>query len=71
MGFGSFFSDIKNPQVMIQVGQKGDVGILEMTDLLFTVRGSTAGAILMEWNVHADAQGSGKINTQETLTVRH
>jgi hypothetical protein len=30
-----------------------------MTDLLFTVNGPTAGAILVEWNVHESTQGSG------------
>lgn len=28
--------------------------------MLFTVKGATAGAILMEWNIHAHMQGSGK-----------
>jgi len=28
--------------------------------MLFTVQGPTAGAILMEWNVHESTQGSGK-----------
>lgn len=27
--------------------------------MLFTVKGSTAGAVLMEWNVHESTQGSG------------
>ena len=27
--------------------------------MLFTVQGATAGAILMEWNVHEGTQGSG------------
>jgi glucan 1,3-beta-glucosidase len=29
-----------------------------MSDLLFTVQGATAGAILVEWNVHEAGQGS-------------
>jgi hypothetical protein len=28
--------------------------------MLFTVQGATAGAILVEWNVHGSTQGSGK-----------
>jgi hypothetical protein len=59
MGTGSFFSDIKNPKVMVQVGQPGDSGVLEIVDMLFTVKGTTAGAILMEWNVRESTQGSG------------
>ncbi|RYP46686.1 hypothetical protein DL768_007158 [Monosporascus sp. mg162] len=58
MGTGSFFEDSSNPQVMVQVGKKGDRGSLEIVDMLFTVKGPTAGAILMEWNVRGDSQGS-------------
>ncbi|KAI8623454.1 hypothetical protein F5Y19DRAFT_458390 [Xylariaceae sp. FL1651] len=43
---------------MVQVGNKGDVGDIEIVEMLFTVKGSTAGAILMEWNVAAKTQGS-------------
>jgi glucan 1,3-beta-glucosidase len=60
MGTGSFFEDASNPQVMVQVGNPGDSGIIQISDFLFTVKGATAGAILMEWNVHESAQGSGK-----------
>jgi hypothetical protein len=59
MGTGSYFGDIKNPKVMVQVGQPGDSGVLEIVDMLFTVKGATAGAILMAWNVHESTQGSG------------
>lgn len=31
---------------------------LEISDMLFTVKGPTVGAILMEWNILADKQGS-------------
>ena len=58
MATGSNFSDINDPQVMVQVGQLGDVGSVEITDLLFTVSGPTAGAILMEWNIQEETQGS-------------
>lgn len=59
MGTGSYFGDLKNPKVMVQVGQPGDSGVLEIVEMLFTVKGATAGAILMEWNVHESSQGSG------------
>jgi hypothetical protein len=45
---------------MMQVGKVGDQGVIEITDMLFTVKGPTAGAILMEWNVHERSQGSGE-----------
>ncbi|KAL4956505.1 pectate lyase superfamily protein-domain-containing protein [Aspergillus filifer] len=44
----------------VSVGSRilGDVGILEMQNMMFTVSGPTAGAVLMEWNVHESFQGS-------------
>ncbi|KUJ14026.1 pectin lyase-like protein [Mollisia scopiformis] len=58
MGTGSFFENAASPQVMVQVGKTGDTGIIQISDMLFTVKGATAGAILMEWNVHESTQGS-------------
>ncbi len=43
---------------MIQVGEYGDTGVVEIQDLLFTTEGPTAGVILMEWNVAQSVQGS-------------
>lgn len=57
-GAGYFFGDMQAPKVMVQVGNKGDVGSLEIVDMLFSVRGPTAGAILMEWNVAAAEHGA-------------
>lgn len=58
MGTGSYFSDATDPKVMVQVGNAGDSGLIEISDMLFTVKGATAGAVLMEWNVHESSQGS-------------
>ncbi|KAF4152017.1 hypothetical protein CNMCM6069_002746 [Aspergillus lentulus] len=58
MGTGSAFEDESKPNVVVRVGQKGDQGVVEITDMLFTVKGATAGAALMEWNVHGSNQGS-------------
>ncbi|KAF6821160.1 glucan-beta-glucosidase [Colletotrichum plurivorum] len=57
-GSGFYFSDMQNPKVMVQVGNKGDIGTMEITEMMFSVRGATAGAILMEWNVAAKSQGA-------------
>ncbi|KAK8059107.1 glucan 1-3-beta-glucosidase [Apiospora saccharicola] len=57
-GAGFYFADMHNPKVMVQVGNKGDVGNMEIVEMLFTVAGPTAGAVLMEWNVAAAHQGS-------------
>lgn len=58
MGTGSYFEDESNPKVMVQVGNQGDSGVIEISDMMFTVKGPTAGCILMEWNVHESGQGS-------------
>jgi glucan 1,3-beta-glucosidase len=50
MGTGSYFENADSPQVMVQVGNPGDSGVIQISDMLFTVKGATAGAILMEWN---------------------
>ena len=51
---------------MIKVGNAGDVGNIEIQDVLFTVKGATQGAVLVEWNAKAASQGSvaiwGKYN---------
>ncbi|EGX95260.1 exo-beta-1,3-glucanase [Cordyceps militaris CM01] len=55
---GTKFQDMDNPRVVVRVGKQGDEGVLEIVDMLFTVKGNTAGAIMMEWNVHEPSQGS-------------
>ncbi|KAK8067581.1 glycan 1-3-beta-glucosidase precursor [Apiospora saccharicola] len=57
-GTGYYFSDMANPKVVVQVGNVGEVGTMEISDMLFTVAGNTAGAILLEWNVAAATQGA-------------
>ncbi|EGC45360.1 exo-beta-1,3-glucanase [Histoplasma capsulatum var. duboisii H88] len=57
-GAGFYFNDIHNPRVLVQIGEKGDVGDMEIVDMMFTAQGATAGAILVEWNVHENSQGS-------------
>lgn len=58
MAKGAKFQDALNPRVAVQVGMDGDIGIIEIQDMMFTVSGPTAGAILVEWNVHESTQGS-------------
>jgi len=40
------------------VGTPGEVGNVEMQDLIFTTHGATAGAVLIEWNLEAEYQGA-------------
>jgi hypothetical protein len=49
------------PKILIKVGNAGDIGSVEMQDLLFTTRGATAGLILVEWNIQADSPGSAAL----------
>jgi len=56
MASGSAFSDQSRPTPVFQVGQVGDTGSVEMSDLLFETQGPQPGAILVEWNV-ADPSG--------------
>lgn len=58
MATGPKFEDSEAPRVAVKVGNEGDVGVLEIQDLLFTVAGPTAGAVLVEWNIHESVQGS-------------
>lgn len=46
---------------MLRVGEPGEVGNMEMQDLLFTTKGPTAGAVLVEWNIKADKKGSAAL----------
>lgn len=57
-GGSSTFSDMSNPQPVFQVGQVGDVGSVEISDLMFETLGPQPGAIMMEWNVAESSQGS-------------
>lgn len=55
---GTAFSDMNNPKAMFQVGQTTDQGSVEMSDLVFATKGPAPGAILVEWNSNAIAQGA-------------
>ncbi|KAJ4160088.1 hypothetical protein NW754_003212 [Fusarium falciforme] len=58
MATGSKFSDALHPRVAVRVGLPGQVGVVEIQAIVMTVKGATAGAIMMEWNVHESSQGS-------------
>ncbi|KAL5685237.1 hypothetical protein EMGR_004402, partial [Emarellia grisea] len=49
MATGPKFQDADDPHVAVQVGHEGDIGIVEIQDLLFTVSGPTAGAVLKQF----------------------
>jgi glucan 1,3-beta-glucosidase len=58
MADGACFNDVNNPKPVFQVGQPGDIGNVEISDLIFETLGPAPGAIMMEWNVQGETQGS-------------
>ncbi|RYP62497.1 hypothetical protein DL769_007276 [Monosporascus sp. CRB-8-3] len=58
MATGSKFADVPQPHVAVRVGLPGQVGVVEIQSMMFTVKGATSGAVMMEWNVHESGQGS-------------
>lgn len=58
MASGEKFGDQENPIPMLQVGQPGDKGNVEMSDLIIETKGPAPGAILVEWNIAEETQGS-------------
>ena len=58
MAAGTAFSDQTNPQPVFRVGMQGDMGAVEISDLIFETMGPCPGAILMEWNVQETTQGA-------------
>jgi hypothetical protein len=43
---------------MIQVGDPGEVGTVEITDIMFSTLGATPGAILLQWNMRGSSPGA-------------
>lgn len=58
MAMGPKFQDVDSPHVAVKVGDPGDVGIVEIQDMLFTTAGPTAGAVVVEWNIAQSTKGS-------------
>ncbi|KNB19259.1 hypothetical protein FOXG_16409 [Fusarium oxysporum f. sp. lycopersici 4287] len=52
------FKNQANPKPVWQVGEEGDVGNVEMQDLMFETLGPQPGAILMQFNVAGETPGS-------------
>ncbi|KAK9600183.1 hypothetical protein V6Z92_000273 [Aspergillus fumigatus] len=56
---GAFFSNQEEPQPVIQVGQAGQQGHVELSDFIISTQGPQAGATLIEWNLASPSDPSG------------
>lgn len=59
VGAGPAFSDMDAPRPVVRVGEPGDVGRIEWSDVIVTTRGPTAGAIAVEYNLLSPEEPSG------------
>ncbi|KIW04779.1 uncharacterized protein PV09_03968 [Verruconis gallopava] len=58
MASGDFFANQDQPQPVFKIGDIGDVGSVELSELMFETAGPAPGAIMIQWNSGASAQGS-------------
>lgn len=58
MASGTAFANQASPAPVFQVGQPGDTGAVEMSDLIFETKGPAPGAVMVEWNVAESSQGA-------------
>ncbi|KAF7302116.1 hypothetical protein MIND_00778400 [Mycena indigotica] len=49
---GSVFNDPNSPKAVLQVGNRGDNGGVEISDIVVSTVGGSAGAIAIEWNTN-------------------
>lgn len=58
MGSGPFFSNMSAPQAIVRIGQPGEVGYVEWSDMIVSTQGATPGAVLIEWNLSSSSDAS-------------
>ena len=52
---GDKFSNMSSPYPVVQVGKPGETGYIEMSDVVVSTQGATAGAIMIEYNLNTPA----------------
>lgn len=57
-GGSTSFKNQASPAPVFQVGQPGQTGNVEMSDLIFQTQGPQPGAVLVEWNLAETSQGA-------------
>ncbi|KAI0444240.1 glycoside hydrolase family 55 protein [Xylaria telfairii] len=55
MSSGSFFNNVSSPKPVVQVGNAGDSGVVEWSDMMVSTKGAQPGAILIQWNLASPA----------------
>ena len=67
--YGPKFQNPKQPKVMLRIGEPGDIGQMELQDLVFTSKGPTPGAVFVEWNIkgYTGAPGSAGMWGESTF----
>lgn len=55
MSSGKFFADMTNPKPVICIGNPGETGSIEWSDMIVSTEGSQAGAVLFEVNLAASS----------------
>ncbi|CAK7236915.1 hypothetical protein SBRCBS47491_009798 [Sporothrix bragantina] len=60
-GGNGTFSDASNTKPVFQVGQAGDTGAVEITDIIFATAGPQPGAVMIEWNLKGSSAGAAGI----------
>jgi glucan 1,3-beta-glucosidase len=56
---GSYFNNMGSPQPVVRVGNAGDTGQVQWSDMIVSTQGTQAGAILIEWNLNTSGTPSG------------
>lgn len=67
-GYGDAFKDASNPKAVVRVGNPGDVGVIEIQDMRFSVGEILPGAKVLEVNAAGNEPGEvGLWNTMVTV----
>ncbi|KAG8930575.1 hypothetical protein FRC02_004038 [Tulasnella sp. 418] len=69
LGSGNNFADVNNPRPVVQVGNPGEKGVVEISDIVFSTRGGAAGAIVLQWHT-ADIDGQKGTSAMWDVHIR-
>ncbi|KAJ5771153.1 uncharacterized protein N7511_003204 [Penicillium nucicola] len=67
-GYGNNFKDVSNPRAVVKLGNAGDVGVIEIQDMRFSVGEILPGAKIIEINAAGNEPGDVALwNTMATI----